>query len=131
MKTILTAANEQEKLILDYIENNASEMLVEKINTGKKTMTDCFNYIVSEAKHKAVKGCAMIADSEVFGWAMHYFEEDSIKPVTAPVVKAEVKTAPVKETKKPEVKKQEKKADDLDECTKNQISMFDLFGVQI
>lgn len=126
MKTILTAANEQEKLILDYIENNASEMLVEKINTGKKTMTDCFNYIVSEAKRKAVKGCAMIADSEVFGWAMHYFEEDSIKPVTAPTVKAEVKTAPVKE-----IKKQEKKADDLDECTKNQISMFDLFGVQI
>lgn len=78
-RTKLEGKNSYERLVVDYIENNASDMLVEKINNGTKTMAQCWEYIRSEAHGKAVGGCACISDQEVFGWAIHFFEEDSIK----------------------------------------------------
>lgn len=131
MKTNLISDNSNEKVILDYIEQNASDNLVEKINTGKKTMADCMRYIISQAKKKASNGCAMVEDKEVFGWAIHFFEEDSIKAVLETGITANAKILNVAETKpekKVEKKAEKKVAVDLDECTKNQISMFDLFG---
>jgi hypothetical protein len=78
-KLNLTAHGSNEKIILDYLTNNASESLAERINNGKKTLTQCWNYIMHEARKQAVNGCACIEDSTVFGWAIHFFEEDSIK----------------------------------------------------
>lgn len=79
-------------------------MLVDKINQGTKTLDDCMNYIKQEAKKLAVGGCAAVADSTVFGWAVHFFEEDSIK-APEKVQTASVQVEPKKE-KKTEVKKQ-------------------------
>ena len=78
-KLNLTANGSNEKIILDYLNINASESLAERINNGKKTLTQCWNYIMHEARNQAVNGCACIEDSTVFGWAIHFFEEDSIK----------------------------------------------------
>ena len=75
----LTAEDSTSQIILDYLESNASDSLVEKINTGNKTLTQCFNYIKTEAKKEAVNGCACISDAAVFGWAVHFFEEDALK----------------------------------------------------
>lgn len=77
-KLNLKANGSNEKIVLDYLANNASESLAERINDGKKTLTQCWNYIMSEARKQAVNGCACIEDSTVFGWAIHFFEEDSI-----------------------------------------------------
>lgn len=68
-----------EKILLDYLNKNASEDLANRINDGEKTLSQCWNYIVSEAKKHAKNGCACIIDATVFGWCIHFFEEDAIK----------------------------------------------------
>ncbi len=75
----LTAESKQERLVLAYLEENASDVLVEKINSGDKTMKQCWSFIVGEARKLAQNGCACIEDTKVFGWAVHFFEEDEIK----------------------------------------------------
>lgn len=106
MKTIinLKANNAYEKAVLTYLEENASKVLVEKINSGKKTLGQCFDYIKKQAQEQAVNGCAVIEDKEVFGWAIHFFEEDdvTIEPVHKPSNPTTVKESqPINKTQKP------------------------------
>lgn len=75
----LEAKTKNEQLLLDYLNQNASAALIEKINTGKKTLAQCWSYIVSEASKLKNGNCAVIDDTTVFGWAIHFFEEDSIE----------------------------------------------------
>ena len=74
----LKAKTENEKILLAYLTDNASPDLAERINAGAKTLAQCWNYITSEARKLAVNGCACIQDSTVFGWAIHFYEEDEI-----------------------------------------------------
>ena len=117
----LEANTEEQKIIKEYLEENASEILADKINNGvniekdgktlinKKTLDGFMKYATSEAKKQAAKGAssACVRSDVVFGWAIHYFEEESIegdlynedgteykpapkvipKPITPPVVK--------------------------------------------
>ena len=122
--TELKARNGTEQIIVDYINQNASDVLCEKIKASGKTMAGCMDYIRNEAKKKAVNGCACIEDKEVFGWAIHYFEEESLseekKPTeNKPVVKAEVKE------KKPSPKP---KAKEQDVQLEGQLDIFDILG---
>lgn len=87
MKLNLKAENANEQRVLDYLEANASEVLVEKINAGNKTLKGFFGYASGEAQKLAINGCACIEDKTVFGWAIHYFEEEEIKE-PAKVIKA-------------------------------------------
>lgn len=89
----LTANTEAQKRVKEYLEQNASDILADKINNGvqiekdgkiltsKKTLDGFMSYATDEARKIAEKGarCACIDDSVVFGWAIHYFEEDSIE----------------------------------------------------
>ena len=75
----LKADGKNQEILLDYLEKNASEPLAEKINAGVKTLAGCWTYIRGEARKQAMNGVAVIEDAEVFGWAVHYFEEDDIK----------------------------------------------------
>lgn len=89
----LTAANRQEEIVKAYLEEHASETLAGKINSGtpfekdgktltnRKTLSGFFKYACDEARKQAKKGAtsACIEDAVVFGWAVHYFEEDSIE----------------------------------------------------
>lgn len=117
----LKAETNNEKIILDYLNKNASEQLKEKINSGKKTLAQCWSYIISEARKLAKNNCACVDDATVFGWAIHFFEEDSIKAEKFPV-NSEVKT--VKTTTK-QIKKKE-----VPKVTENssQLSLFDMLG---
>src|SRR5574344_1446736 len=92
IKLNLTPQNKQEELILTYLQNNASETLADKINNGtpfekdgnpllnKKTLSGFMKYACDEARKLAEKGAnsACIDDQTVYGWAIHFFEEDSI-----------------------------------------------------
>ena len=92
MKLYLEAKNDAEKKLLEYLENNASEALAEKINNGtpyekngknlinKKDLESFLSYANDEARKLAEKGknYACVEDQTVFGWTMHYFEEDTI-----------------------------------------------------
>lgn len=121
MRINLTAKGENQKLVLAYLEENASDVLVEKINSGKKTMDDCWNFIVKCAEKELNKKDGAIRDDVVFGWAVHFFEEDSI--LVKPKMQENASKEPKKEEKEPVKTKPEKKSE-LD----NQISLFDLVG---
>ena len=67
-----------------------------------KSMENCCKYITNEARKQAVNGCAMIDDDVVYGWAVHYWDEDNLdvdkpkpqpKTTTKPAAKTEKKPA--------------------------------------
>lgn len=126
MELNLTAQNKQEELVLKYLQDNASETLADKINNGtpfekdgklllnKKTLAGFMRFACDEARKLAEKGAnsACIDDQTVYGWAIHFFEEDSIEGTLYTIDGAEYKPA-VKRVEsnavkaKPEPKKQE------------------------
>ena len=89
----LTAVGAEQELIKKYLTENASDSLLDKINNGiriekdgktlisKKTLDGFMKYANEEARKLASKGAtsACVEDKIVYGWAMHYFEEDSIE----------------------------------------------------
>ena len=93
MKLNLQANDVAEQRVKEYLEANASEELARKINEGvsvekdgktlvqKKTLQGFIRYATGEARKTAEKGAtsAFVSDETVFGWAIHYFEEDSIE----------------------------------------------------
>lgn len=126
MELNLTAQNKQEELVLKYLQDNASETLADKINNGtpfekdgkpllnKKTLAGFMKYACDEARKLAEKGAnsTFIDDQTVYGWATHFFEEDSIEGTLYTIDGAEYKPT-IKRVEsnavkaKPEPKKQE------------------------
>ena len=137
IKLNLTPQNKQEELIFNYLQNNASETLADKINNGtpyekdgnpllnKKTLSGFMKYACDEARNLAEKGAnsACIDDTTVYGWAIHFFEEDSIEGTLYTIDGEEYKPAPKKSvnTKPATPKPQPQKQQSL------QFSLFDKF----
>ena len=108
----LTAKNTAQERIKAYLEQNASDELAYKINVGapiekdgkqlfnRKTLDGFMKYATEEARKTAEKGArfACIDDATVFGWAIHYFEEDSITELLYNADGTEYKTAPKQNT---------------------------------
>ena len=106
----LTANTESEKRVLEYLQNNVSETLADKINNGtpfekdghpllnKKTLSGFMKYACEEARKLAEKGAnsACVDDVTVYGWAIHFFEEDSIEGTLYTIDGEEYKPAPKK-----------------------------------
>lgn len=96
MELDLKAKTATEKRVLQYLQDNASEMLALKINTGDKTIKGAMNYATDQARKISAGGstCVCIEDEVVFGWIIHFFEEDSIaeeRQVRGPKVPTGVK----------------------------------------
>ena len=140
MKLNLQATTKEEQKVKAYLEANASEVLAEKINGGvriqkdgktlinKKTLAGFLKYACDEAKKHAEKGAqsACIDDSVVYGWAVHYFEEDSIEGTLYNEDGTEYKAPVPKVTAKaPAVKSVPPKPQ-----PKPQMSMFDLLDAK-
>ena len=133
MRINLKAKGENQKLVLAYLEENASDVLVEKINSGKKTMDDCWNFIMKCAEKELNKKNGAIRDDVVFGWAVHFFEEDSIKEGEKIKAPAEtVKATPTGMKKVQPEPKKEKKEPKKEEAVQleGQITLFDFIGGQ-
>ena len=91
----LETKNKEQEILKAYLEENASETLADKINNGvkivkdgktllnKKTLDGFLNFASEEARKQAEKGARYTAveGKVVFGWLIHYFEEDSIEGV--------------------------------------------------
>lgn len=136
IKLNLTATNLAQVQIKDYLENNVSETLADKINNGvqivkdnktllnKKDLDGFWRFATEEARKNAEKGAngAYIDDETVFGWAIHYFEEDSIEGKLYNEDGSEYKVQP-KPTPKVETKPQPKKPEN------KQATLFDLFDM--
>lgn len=143
----LNPTTEPQKVVKAFLEQNASDILAHKINNGvqvekdgqtlinKKTLDGFMKFATEEARKTAEQGstCACVDDATVFGWAIHYFEEESIteklynQDGTEYVAKKP--TPPKKAEKKPEVKKPEpKKSTDKPKkiiAFESQMSLFD------
>lgn len=139
MKLNLDAKTNEERKVKAYLEANASEMLAEKINNGmriqkdgktllnKKTLAGFMKFACDEAKKQAEKGAhsACIDDDVVYGWAVHYFEEDSIEGTLYNGDGTEYKKQPGVAAKAPTVKYTPPKPQ-----PKPQMSMFDLLDAK-
>ena len=91
----LETKNKEQEIIKHFLEENASDILADKINNGvqiqkdnktlinKKTLDTFMKYACEEARKLASKStnATCIEDKTVFGWAIHYFEEDSIEGI--------------------------------------------------
>lgn len=73
--------SEFENRIKTYLDKRAAEdpLFATSYAKEKKSIKECCNYIMGEAKKQAVGGAAAIDDDVVFGWAVHYYDEDNIK----------------------------------------------------
>ena len=93
IKLNLKPENEEQELLVKYLEENVSKILADKINNGvriekdgksltnKKDLKTFMDYASKKAKEFAEKGknYACINHEKVFSWAIHYFEEDTIE----------------------------------------------------
>ncbi|BES59908.1 PcfK-like family protein [Dysgonomonas capnocytophagoides] len=118
--------NSFQDTIKAYLDKRAEEDSLFAVTYAKenKNIKDCCSYITSQAKKQASNGCAAISDDIVFGWAVHYYDEDDIKVEKSSNTRSEVKTsASQTEVKKeaPKAKIKPKKKEDV-----NQLSLFDL-----
>ena len=115
-KLNLATKGDDQIAVLNYLQQNATDILADKINNGvqivkdgvtlinKKTLDGFFRYATEEARKLVAKDarCACVLDRVVFGWAIHYFEEDSIEGTLYNLDGTEYKTA-VKHTTTPTV----------------------------
>lgn len=123
-----TNNNSFQDTIKAYLDKRAEEDSLFAVTYAKenKNIKDCCSYITSQAKKQASGSCAAISDDVVFGWAVHYYDEDDIKVEKTSNAKAVVdnsvsKKAEDKKTEAPKLKLKPKKKEDV-----GQLSLFDL-----
>lgn len=71
-----------ETTIQTYLENRAKtdSLFAETYKKANKSIKECCKYIYSQAR-KLAKGSNSVGidDETVYGWAVHYYDEDDIK----------------------------------------------------
>ena len=124
-----------ENAIKEYLDARAKEdvKFAEKYSDEKKSIEECCRFILVEMRKKAKSGMYGATDAEVFGLAVHYYDEEDIKVeknVSAEVVinremteeekqqldkskEARKKTAEDKKRKEQERKKKEQEEEGL------------------
>lgn len=75
-----------ETAIRQYLDNRAAtdELFAAKYNNPQKSIQECCQYITGEAYARAEGGTAVISDEEVYGMAVHYYDEENIVIRKAP-----------------------------------------------
>lgn len=124
----MKTSNAFKETIKAYLDKRATEDELFAVTYKKenKNLDECCNYVMKCAKDG---GCQGYSDDEVFGWAVHYYDEDdikNIKPIQGKVIvnhkvelsqediqkaKQEALDKAVQEAKEKMQKKQSKKKD--------------------
>lgn len=125
----MAASKQFQEMIKSYLDNkaNTDEQFAKKYANEKKTIDECCNYIISEVRRLNVTA---VAEKEVYGIAVHYYDEEDIKVSEAPnctvvvpgekTIKAEVSKPTTSTTTQPATtRKKTKKQEDT-----NQLSLF-------
>jgi hypothetical protein len=70
------------QIIENHLQSLAANdpLFAETLKKPNKNITDCVNYILGEVQKS---GCNGFADEEVYQMAVHYYDEDNIKPSKA------------------------------------------------
>lgn len=74
--------------IKNYLDNLAEQdnLFAVKYANPSKSLTDCTTYIINQVKKS---GCNGFADEDIYGWAVHFYEENEIEvgePINCKVV---------------------------------------------
>lgn len=120
------------QIIQSYLEERAKNdpLFASVYAKPNKNINECFDYILSEAKKRGNAVC--MSDDEVFGLAVHYYDEDDIKvskqtnykAATSQTPKSDVGAAPQKETGSLEKMKSRRKGK-KNESSSLQFSLFE------
>lgn len=115
------ASTDYRGIIARYLFNfaNEDEHFKQKLLETDKTLDGCINYVKSEARKKAVGGCAVVEDDVIWYQVRHYFLEDSINNE---VKASQPKTAP-KPT--PQEVENEDESEDVEENENKEIDLND------
>ena len=79
MTTEFKSAKER---IKDYLDERArkDELFARSYAKTNKNIDECYDYIVGEARKQCKNSDSVcISDDVVYGWAVHYYDEDNIK----------------------------------------------------
>lgn len=71
-----------EQAIKIYLDNRAKtdSLFAETYKKANKSIEECIKYIYSKARKLAKGGNAVgVDDATVYGWVVHYYDEDDIK----------------------------------------------------
>lgn len=103
--------------IKKYLDNRAKSDPQFAVSYAKenKNIKECFAYIISEARKKASSNVCCMNDDEVFGLAVHYYDEDDLDMSGA---KKESKSAGVKVVKSDSASKSKNKAEKNERSSK-------------
>ena len=84
----MKTTNPFKKAIENHLQKTAENdpLFAETLKKEKKNINDCITYILNQVK---ASGCNGFTDDEIFGIAVHYYDEDdikNIKPISCRVV---------------------------------------------
>lgn len=67
------------EIIKAYLDKMAEqdEAFKARYELKDKSLDKCINYIASQARKQAKGGGAYVEDAVVYGWAVHYYQEDN------------------------------------------------------
>lgn len=67
------------KVIEDHLQLLAANdsLFAETLKKANKNIDDCMTYILNQVKKS---GCVGFADEEIYNMAVHYYDEDDVKP---------------------------------------------------
>nr|DAS70989.1 MAG TPA: PcfK-like protein [Caudoviricetes sp.] len=70
-----------ENAIKNYLDKRAEEDLLfaESYKKPGKSIKECCDYIAGQARKLREGSVAVVDDATVYGWAVHYYDEDDIK----------------------------------------------------
>lgn len=99
-------------IIKQHLDKMAAQdfAFAERYKDPKKSLGECMKYITSQAQKKKKSGGVWIEDAVVYGWAVHYYQEENVKvePVKGSVkcghLGGDMKPSDVAETKVIETK---------------------------
>jgi hypothetical protein len=117
-------------IIKDHLDKMAQQdfAFAERYKLESKSLDKCIQYIKSQAQKQAKQGFAAIEDDVVYGWAVHYYQEDNVE--VNEKVKAKVFTPKADKPKEAEKKQEIKPIKALVKSKKddNKCVELDLFG---
>lgn len=130
LKEYLIASNSNEEIIKKFLIENASKTLTEKILSGNKNLHDCWQFIIDQAKEYLQDKNGAVSDDKVYGWVIHYFEEENAQidqtqrlPIEEKTIE-QIKREAVEEYKKSVDEKHKTKKENVKQGIK-QPSIFD------
>ena len=117
-----------ETTIKNYLDSRAQtdSLFAEAYRKANKSIKECCRYIISQARKLGGTAVA-VDDATVYGWAVHYYDEDDIKVEAiaepARVATPAAVTASPKPVKPAPAKAEKKKA--KAEADRRQLSLFE------